>query len=93
MICCHGGKYYIVDTKSTNINVTINDGDIISIIGPSGTGKSTLLRCLNLLQKPTKGNVYFDGVKQDIIDTFSVTNSVAFKKLAIIPAGANIANY
>lgn len=40
-------------------------GEVISIIGPSGTGKSTFLRCLNYLEKPTKGTITIDGVTVD----------------------------
>ena len=43
-----------------NVNATINDGDVIAVIGPSGTGKSTLIRCINLLEKPTSGKVWLD---------------------------------
>ncbi len=43
------------------INETIFEGEIISIIGPSGGGKSTFLRCLNMLETPTSGNIYFEG--------------------------------
>ena len=45
-----------------DINADINKGEIISIIGPSGTGKSTFLRCLNLLETPTGGSILIDGV-------------------------------
>lgn len=44
-----------------DVNAVINDGDIISIIGPSGTGKSTLLKCINRLQEPTSGEIFVDG--------------------------------
>ena len=44
-----------------DVSVEINKGDVISVIGPSGTGKSTLLRCLNQLEQPTAGKVTFDG--------------------------------
>ncbi len=43
------------------IDLTVNKGEIIGIIGPSGCGKSTFLRSINLLEKPTSGDVIFDG--------------------------------
>ena len=48
-----------------DINVDVHRGEVISIIGPSGTGKSTFLRCLNLLEQPTGGSIAIDG--QDIL--------------------------
>lgn len=48
-----------------NINLRIEKGKVFVIIGPSGTGKSTLLRCLNLLEKPEKGRVKIDGLEVD----------------------------
>lgn len=48
-------------TALTDINLTINDGEIFGIIGLSGAGKSTLVRCINLLEKPTEGDVIIDG--------------------------------
>ena len=45
----------------------IKKGEVVSIIGPSGGGKSTFLRCLNMLEKPDSGHIIFDGV--DITDT------------------------
>ena len=47
-----------------DINEHIKPGEKVVIIGPSGTGKSTFLRCMNLLEEPTKGQIIFDG--QDI---------------------------
>ena len=44
------------------ISLEINKGEVIGIIGPSGTGKSTLLRCINYLEKPDEGSISFDGV-------------------------------
>ena len=48
------------------IDVSIRRGEVVSIIGPSGGGKSTFLRCLNLLEQPTDGKVFFK--EQDITD-------------------------
>lgn len=50
----------------SDISTEIKKGEVVSIIGPSGSGKSTFLRCLNLLEKPTKGNVLIDS--QDLTD-------------------------
>lgn len=58
----HLCKQYPDVTPLRDINLEIKKGEIISIIGPSGTGKSTLLRCINLLETPTKGEIVVDGV-------------------------------
>ncbi len=44
-----------------DINFSVEPGDVISVIGSSGSGKSTMLRCINLLEKPTGGSVSFHG--------------------------------
>ena len=48
-----------------DMNLDVHKGEVISIIGPSGTGKSTFLRCLNLLEQPTSGSILIDG--EDIL--------------------------
>lgn len=55
----YGAKVILKD-----INASVEEGDVIALLGPSGTGKSTLLRGLNMLDRPTSGEVIFDG--QDI---------------------------
>ncbi len=52
------------------IDVDIHKGDVVCVIGASGSGKSTFLRCLNLLEIPTGGNIFFEGVDltQDKVD-------------------------
>ena len=57
----HVGKRYGDAMPLKDVSVVINDGDVISVIGPSGTGKSTLLRCINLLERPTEGQIFVDG--------------------------------
>jgi polar amino acid transport system ATP-binding protein len=49
----------------SGVNAEIEKGEVVSIIGPSGTGKSTLLRAINFLGPATGGDVFFDGVKID----------------------------
>lgn len=49
-------------TVLRDVNCEIHKGEVISVIGPSGTGKSTFLRCLNLLEVPTSGEIIIDGV-------------------------------
>ena len=58
----HLKKAYPNVTPLKDVSVEINDGDVISIIGPSGTGKSTLLRCINQLEKVTDGHIWVDGI-------------------------------
>lgn len=45
-----------------DVNAVINDGEVISIIGPSGTGKSTFLRCINRLDQATSGHIWIDDI-------------------------------
>ena len=62
-------KSFIIKDKGTTLHVLrgvsehIAKGEVVSIIGPSGGGKSTFLRCLNLLEKPEKGQIIFEGVE------------------------------
>ncbi|MBR3742755.1 MAG: amino acid ABC transporter ATP-binding protein, partial [Clostridia bacterium] len=62
----HLKKVYPNITPLKDVCVEIRDGDVISVIGPSGTGKSTLLRCINLLEKPTEGHIWVNGT--DVTD-------------------------
>ena len=48
-------------TALSDVNLTVNDGEIFGIIGLSGAGKSTLVRCINFLEVPTSGKVIIDG--------------------------------
>ena len=61
----HLRKNYGTFDVLRDITADIHHGEVISIIGPSGTGKSTFLRCLNLLEQPTGGSIVVDG--EDIL--------------------------
>ena len=58
----HLRKEYPNATPIKDMSVTIGDGEIVSVIGPSGTGKSTFIRCLNRLETPTSGTITVDGI-------------------------------
>lgn len=62
----HVRKEYGDVVPLKDVNTVIHDGDIIAVIGPSGTGKSTLLRCINMLERPTSGQILADG--EDVTD-------------------------
>ncbi|EXJ10608.1 ABC transporter ATP-binding protein [Nitrincola alkalisediminis] len=51
------------------ISLTANEGDVISIIGSSGSGKSTFLRCLNLLENPSQGSIALKGEQLELVKT------------------------
>ena len=57
----HLRKEYPNVTPLKDVNATVDEGEVISIIGPSGTGKSTFIRCLNRLETPTSGQIIVDG--------------------------------
>lgn len=61
----HIKKSFGKNTILKDINLTIEKGDVISILGPSGTGKTTLLRCFNYLEKPESGRLTIDDVSVD----------------------------
>jgi polar amino acid transport system ATP-binding protein len=58
----HLRKEYDNVVPLKDVNATVDEGEVISIIGPSGTGKSTFIRCLNRLETPTSGQIIVDGV-------------------------------
>jgi polar amino acid transport system ATP-binding protein len=70
-----------------DITTTIDKGEIITIIGPSGTGKSTFLRCLNMLEHPTGGTIDFEG--QNLMDKKTNINNVR-KKMGMVFQNFNL---
>ncbi len=71
------------------ITERIEKGEVVSVIGPSGSGKSTFLRCLNLLEKPTRGQVLFHDVdltRKDVnIDRHRQKMGMVFQHFNIFP--------
>ena len=59
----HIRKEYPGVVPLADVSAEIRDGDVISVIGPSGTGKSTLLRCINMLEIPTSGRIWLDDTE------------------------------
>ena len=86
----HLRKEYPNITPLKDVNVTIHKGDVISIIGPSGTGKSTLIRCINMLEKPTSGNIWVDD--QCITDKKCNINKVR-QKMGMVFQSFNLFNH
>ncbi len=57
----HLKKFFGENEVLHDISFSVNQGDVISVIGSSGSGKSTMLRCINLLETPTDGDILFHG--------------------------------
>ena len=83
----HLRKEYEDITPLEDVNVTINSGDVISVIGPSGTGKSTLLRCINMLEPPTSGEIIVDG---QVINDGSCDLNEIRKKMGMVFQSFNL---
>ncbi len=65
------------------VNLAINRGEVVAVIGSSGGGKSTLLRCMNLLEQPSGGHIYIDGIditaKSTNVDQLRVKMGMVFQ--------------
>lgn len=58
----------------TDINLTVQQGEVVTVIGASGSGKSTMLRCINLLEEPDSGHIYFED--SDLTDLSTDINQL-----------------
>ena len=69
------------------INLTINKGDVVCLVGPSGCGKSTFLRCLNRLEEPTSGHIYFKDkeVTEKDINKIRAKMGMVFQHFNLFP--------
>lgn len=68
-------------TPINNLSLEVNKGDVLTIIGPSGTGKSTLLRMINLLEMPTSGEIYFEDT---LITDKKVNKSLVRQQIGMV---------
>ncbi len=79
------GDHTVLD----NISISINKSDVLCLVGPSGGGKSTFLRTLNLLETPTSGSILFDGVditdKRTNIDEIREKIGMVFQHFNLFP--------
>lgn len=77
-------KYFGESEKPTlkDIELNINEDEFIAILGPSGSGKSSLLRIVTGLIEPTEGEVIFDGKKVDGVNPYA---SIVFQSFALYP--------
>ena len=66
-----------------NINLHINDKEFLTLLGPSGCGKTTTLRIIGGFQKPTSGDVYFDGVRINDVPPHKRMVNTVFQKYAL----------
>ena len=58
----HLEKSFGSNSVLKDINLSVKRGEVISVIGSSGSGKSTMLRCINLLEEPTGGSILYKGM-------------------------------
>ena len=65
----HLEKKFGQNTVLRDVNLSVSKGDVISVIGSSGSGKSTMLRCINLLEEPTGGRIVFEGKNVSVRET------------------------
>ena len=64
------------------LTTTIEKGEVVVMIGPSGGGKSTFLRCMNLLEQPTEGSIVFDGI--DIVSADEKTKNRVRSEMGMV---------
>lgn len=80
-LCKVFGEVKAVD----NVNLKIKDGEFMVLLGPSGCGKTTILRMIAGLEKPTSGNIYFDGKIVNDLEPKERNVAMIFQEYALYP--------
>ena len=82
-------KRFASNAVLKGVSIDINKGDVVCVIGASGSGKSTFLRCLNLLETPTGGSIYFEGAdltdKKVNLDLHRQKMGMVFQQFNLFP--------
>ena len=73
------------DQVLKSIDLTINDSEFLTLLGPSGCGKTTTLRIIGGFQKPTSGDVFFDGKRINDVPPYKRRINTVFQKYALFP--------
>ena len=73
------------ETVLDSIDLTINDHEFLTLLGPSGCGKTTTLRIIGGFQKPTSGDVFFDGQRINDVPPYRRRINTVFQKYALFP--------
>ena len=69
----------------TNLNLSISDGEFVTLLGPSGCGKTTTLRIIGGFITPDSGDVFFDGVRVNDLPAYKRTVNTIFQRYALFP--------
>ena len=86
----HLSKKFKDNIVLDDIDLTIHDGEVVAIIGPSGTGKSTFLRCLDRLEKPESGTIAIDGETLDLAKAHGKELTELRKKTSMVFQNFNL---
>ncbi|MGN1396708.1 MAG: ATP-binding cassette domain-containing protein, partial [Streptococcus gallolyticus] len=74
----HVSKVYGDKTVVNDINLTIENGEFITILGTSGSGKTTMLKMINKLIEPTSGTILFAGQDIEQMDSVSLRRQIGY---------------
>jgi molybdopterin-binding protein len=78
-------KFFNGITALENVNLKICEGEILALLGPNGSGKTTLLKILAFLEKPSKGDIYFRGIKvtNENVAQMRMESTMVFQKTVL----------